>query len=118
MVLSHHGRLEFGSPKVPLFSEAILLHYLDDLDSKMECVRALEAQDKLVEGEWTAYSSPLERSILKKLRYLQGEGEETEATRPTPAIATHAREEARAATPKTPTLFGEKLSDALQSLEE
>src|ERR1017187_2388664 len=41
MVLSHHGRLEFGSPKLPQFPEALLLHYLDDMDSKMECMRAL-----------------------------------------------------------------------------
>jgi 3'-5' exoribonuclease len=33
MILSHHGRLEFGSPKVPQFPEALLLHYLDDLDA-------------------------------------------------------------------------------------
>ena len=41
MILSHHGRLEFGSPKLPVFPEALLLHFLDDLDSKMECMRAL-----------------------------------------------------------------------------
>jgi len=39
MILSHHGQLEFGSPKVPQFPEALLLHYLDDMDSKMECMR-------------------------------------------------------------------------------
>src|SRR6185437_9548756 len=38
MILSHHGQLEYGSPKVPLFPEALLLHYLDDMDSKMECM--------------------------------------------------------------------------------
>ena len=37
MILSHHGHLEFGSPKLPQFPEALLLHYLDDMDSKMEC---------------------------------------------------------------------------------
>src|SRR5574340_448050 len=31
MVLSHHGQLEFGSPKLPQFPEALLLHYLDDM---------------------------------------------------------------------------------------
>ena len=40
MILSHHGELEFGSPKMPQFPEALLLHYLDDMDSKMECMRA------------------------------------------------------------------------------
>jgi 3'-5' exoribonuclease len=70
LVLSHHGALEFGSPKVPLFPEALLLHYLDDLDAKMECMRALVEHDRQVEGHWTSYSNPLERVVLKKLKYL------------------------------------------------
>ena len=36
MIISHHGQYEFGSPKLPMFPEALMLHYLDDLDSKME----------------------------------------------------------------------------------
>lgn len=71
MILSHHGELEFGSPKVPLFPEALLLHYIDNLDSKMECMRALIEKDRMVEGEWTAYSSALERSALKKSKFLE-----------------------------------------------
>jgi 3'-5' exoribonuclease len=70
MILSHHGHLEFGSPKIPLFPEALLLHYLDDLDSKMECMRSLIEHDRQVEGCFTAYSNALERTVLKKERYL------------------------------------------------
>ena len=70
MILSHHGRLEFGSPKVPQFPEALLLHYLDDLDSKMEAMRALIENDRQLEGCFTTYNSALERSALKKERYL------------------------------------------------
>lgn len=70
MVLSHHGRLEFGSPKVPQFPEALLLHHLDDLDSKMECMRALIEKDRQVEGCFTGYNPALERSALKKDRFL------------------------------------------------
>ncbi len=73
MILSHHGQLEFGSPKAPLFPEALLLHYLDDLDSKMECMRSLIEHDRQVEGCFTAYSNALERTVLKKARYLAGE---------------------------------------------
>ena len=40
MILSHHGHLEFGSPKLPMIAEAIVLHYLDDLEAKMQLVRA------------------------------------------------------------------------------
>jgi 3'-5' exoribonuclease len=70
MILSHHGHLEFGSPKVPQFPEALLLHYLDDLDSKMECMRALVENDRQLEGCFTSYSSALERTALKMDRYL------------------------------------------------
>jgi 3'-5' exoribonuclease len=70
MILSHHGKLEFGSPKVPQFPEALMLHYLDDLDSKMECMRSLIESDRQVEGCFTAYNGPLERAVLKKDLFL------------------------------------------------
>ena len=115
MVLSHHGQLEFGSPKVPLFPEAMLLHYLDDLDSKMECMRALVEHDRQVEGDWTSYSHSLERTVLKKLRYLEGRPEldppEPALVPPTPAAT---KPLARPNRPERgPSLFGEKLIDAL-----
>lgn len=66
MLVSHHGRLEFGSPKVPMFREAVLLHYLDDMDSKMAAMRrALESG----EGEWTAWNAALERRLLRTDRF-------------------------------------------------
>ena len=70
MILSHHGKLEFGSPKVPQFPEALLLHYLDDMDSKMESMRALIESDRQVEGCFTAYNVALDRSVLKKDLFL------------------------------------------------
>jgi 3'-5' exoribonuclease len=72
MILSHHGQLEFGSPKLPQFPEALLLHYLDDMDSKMECMRALIDNDRQVEGCFTTYNSALSRTALKKERFLNG----------------------------------------------
>jgi 3'-5' exoribonuclease len=71
MILSHHGKLEFGSPKIPLFPEALLLHYLDDMDSKMECMRATAEKGAMAQGLFTAWSGPLERVVLHKNRYLQ-----------------------------------------------
>ena len=70
MIVSHHGRLEFGSPKLPQFPEALLLHYLDDMDSKMECMRTLLAQDRQIDGHFTGYNVALERTVLKKAKYL------------------------------------------------
>lgn len=40
MVLSHHGKLEWGSPVLPKTPEAIMLHHIDNLDSKMEQIRS------------------------------------------------------------------------------
>lgn len=99
MILSHHGEMEFGSPKVPVFAEALLLHHLDNLDSKMECARGLVERDRLVEGVWTGYSSALDRTLLKKARYLNPDPPRpTEPPKP-------------AAKPASP--FGAKLHDAL-----
>jgi 3'-5' exoribonuclease len=36
MILSHHGKLEFGSPKLPMIPEALMLNFLDDMDAKMQ----------------------------------------------------------------------------------
>jgi len=84
MILSHHGALEFGSPKVPLFPEALLLHYIDNLDSKMECMHSLIEKDRTVEGEWTAYSSALDRSALKKSKFLEPPPELSDKAEPAP----------------------------------
>jgi 3'-5' exoribonuclease len=73
LIVSHHGELEFGSPKTPLFPEAMLLHHLDNLDSKMECMRNMVARDRLATGDWTSYSSSLDRAVLKKIKFLDGE---------------------------------------------
>jgi 3'-5' exoribonuclease len=48
MILSHHGSLEFGSPKLPMIPEAVLLHYLDDAEAKMLAIQ--EACLPLSEG--------------------------------------------------------------------
>ena len=69
MILSHHGQLEFGSPKLPQFPEALLLHYLDDMDSKMACMHSLAENDRQVEGCFTTYSTALARPVLKLDRY-------------------------------------------------
>ncbi len=87
MILSHHGRLEFGSPKRPQFPEALLLHYLDDMDSKMECMRALIEHDRQVEGCFTGWSSPLERVALKKDLYLGTAGRQACGGSPDPPPA-------------------------------
>ncbi len=71
MLVSHHGQYEFGSPKLPMFREALMLHYLDDLDSKMGALRAaLDSTDG--EGNWTTFSGALERRMLRSEQFLAG----------------------------------------------
>src|SRR6266404_5446189 len=45
LLISHHGEYEFGSPKLPMIREAMVFHYLDDMDSKMAAVRAALATE-------------------------------------------------------------------------
>jgi 3'-5' exoribonuclease len=65
IILSHHGKLEFGSPREPMFPEALVVHYLDDLDSKLESMRAQYAADKDRAGDFTARNPALKRELLK-----------------------------------------------------
>lgn len=72
LVLSHHGKYEFGSPKLPMTPEAILLHYLDDLDAKMQTVRGELKRNEANGrgGEMTEWVRSLERPLLDTDAYL------------------------------------------------
>ena len=70
MIISHHGQYEFGSPKLPMFPEALLLHYMDDLDSKMEAMRAQFERDATLESAWTNYNPSLGRPLLNTEKFL------------------------------------------------
>jgi 3'-5' exoribonuclease len=107
MILSHHGRLEFGSPKLPQFPEALLLHYLDDMDSKMESMRAMIESDRQVEGCFTVFNAALERPALKKDRFLNPEPAQPKARPPAPPAAV------RNGGAKPESAFGDKLRQAL-----
>ncbi len=72
LVISHHGELEFGSPKVPIFAEALLLHHLDNMDSKMEAVRSTLRKPSPVEADFTGWVPSLERVLLRKELFLNG----------------------------------------------
>jgi 3'-5' exoribonuclease len=69
MLISHHGQYEFGSPKLPMIREALVFHYLDDLDSKMAAVRVALCGES-GEDEWSAYSGALGRKFLRLDRYM------------------------------------------------
>src|ERR1700691_4276701 len=70
LIISHHGKYEFGSPKLPMFPEALLLHYMDDLDSKMEAMRAQFEREADLESPWTSYNASLGRPLLNSAKFL------------------------------------------------
>lgn len=64
LVLSHHGKEEWGSPKKPMIQEAEILHYIDNIDAKMNMLT--RALDKTKPGEFTERLFPLDnRSFYK-----------------------------------------------------
>ena len=71
LIISHHGQYEFGSPKLPMFPEALLLHYIDDLDSKLQGMQTLIAKEAALEGDWTGFLPSLGRPLLKVSKFLE-----------------------------------------------
>jgi 3'-5' exoribonuclease len=65
MIVSHHGEVEFGSPKVPMTFEAIALRYLDDLDAKINNFQQIIRDDVNVDSQWTTYQPNLGRKLYK-----------------------------------------------------
>ncbi|HOO44912.1 MAG TPA: HD domain-containing protein [Deltaproteobacteria bacterium] len=65
LILGHHGQLEFGSPKLPMTKEAIMLHMLDDLDAKLigfsSIIEATPDGD-----DFTAFSSVYNRYLYTR----------------------------------------------------
>jgi 3'-5' exoribonuclease len=75
MILSHHGKLEFGSPKLPMIPEALVLNFVDDLDAKMQAIasefersaREGKAPDELTGRVWALD----QRQLLNTRAYLE-----------------------------------------------
>ncbi len=75
MILSHHGLLEHGSPIVPMTIEAILLHYIDNLDAQARGALQVLEKDAGRFGRWTEYVKLLDRFIYRGDRSREGETE-------------------------------------------
>jgi len=64
LILSHHGRHEFGSPSLPMMQEAFALNFLDDLDAKINYLDRLAGQVKGEGYQWTEFQRNLERFLF------------------------------------------------------
>ena len=68
-IIAHHGEMEYGSPKRPKTTEAFLLHYIDNMDSKIN-----QISDFIDNGDnalWSQYSKPLDRYLLNSMLFLK-----------------------------------------------
>ena len=80
MILSHHGKLEFGSPKLQMIPEALVLNFVDDLDAKMQAMasefeksaREGKAPDEMTGKVWALD----QRQLLHTRGWLEGVDEE------------------------------------------
>jgi 3'-5' exoribonuclease len=63
LILAHHGRHEFGSPVLPMMLEAFILHFIDDLDAKVDYITGLARKADNPGYQWTPYQRNLERFL-------------------------------------------------------
>jgi 3'-5' exoribonuclease len=67
IVLSHHGRLEYGSPKVPMFLEAFIVAAVDDFDSKINTIAGFVKNERESGEKWSRFNTLFERYFFLKV---------------------------------------------------
>ncbi len=75
LLLSHHGDYQWGSPKRPKTLEAFILHYLDDLDAKINTITGFCRGARQEGALWSDYNRVLERFFLVNSNLLEAGGE-------------------------------------------
>ncbi len=65
VVLAHHGELDFGSPKRPKTVEALIVHFIDDLDAKVMAFQEFIGNSGADDSEWTQFHRFFERFLYK-----------------------------------------------------
>jgi 3'-5' exoribonuclease len=108
LLISHHGQYEFGSPKLPMFPEALMLHYLDDLDSKMEAMRAQFERESSLEGAWTSYNPSLGRPLLNTERFLAPKKPVSSEEAPAEPVSDHHESRVESSEPTLPGLVPQR----------
>jgi 3'-5' exoribonuclease len=65
LILSHHGRYEYQSPKLPMTCEALIVHHLDNLDAKINAFHTAVERDQNPDSRWTEWNRMFERRLFK-----------------------------------------------------
>ncbi len=73
LILSHHGETEFGAVKLPMTREAFVLHFVDDLDAKMNSLGRILSEPKDEGVEWTSFQQPFGRFFYRGSRSVSPE---------------------------------------------
>jgi len=63
LILSHHGQHEFGSPRLPQTAEALVVHYIDNMDAKLNAIELMKRNSTDPEAVWSEYSKIFQREI-------------------------------------------------------
>lgn len=62
-ILAHHGKYEYGSPKIPAIIEAVALNYADDTDAKMETFKEI-LESNADKNDWLGYNRLFESNVI------------------------------------------------------
>ncbi len=81
LLLSHHGHLEYGSPKRPATLEAELLHSVDDLDSRINSIQSFMENERN-SNRWTSHHKAYDQYYYKPDAYLTSADEKLEHNEP------------------------------------
>ncbi len=80
LILSHHGEYEYGAPKLPATAEALILHYADNIDAKLQQLEASLSHIPKGEAGWSAWIPSMQRSFYQPMRTPEESAAEKEKT--------------------------------------
>jgi 3'-5' exoribonuclease len=105
LIVSHHGTHEFGSPALPQTREAVALHFIDDLDSKMGTMRMTMDMASAIASSslWTDRNPSLRRALLRAEKYWENSQSNRNA-----AVSTNDPSDSRGVTTSAEKLTAEK----------
>jgi 3'-5' exoribonuclease len=116
LLLSHHGQYEYGSPKRPKTLEAVVLNFIDDLDSKINGVRTHLEKDAASESGWTQYHRLYDRYFFKGYAERPAEAPAPEGGPPAVTAAPAPRERPAPSRPAFNNVLAEQLRGMTPSL--
>ena len=114
LLLSHHGQYDYGSPKRPKFLEAVILNFVDDLDSKINGVQTHIDKEPDRVGNWTSYHRLYDRYFYTGTGEPAAVSSPDNVPPPVPPAAVNEKRPAREKRPRFDKPLGASLGDQLK----